>query len=299
MVPVHVIGGISSGSAKADDTFQIQAAEDVVINGMVAIRQGAGGQGHIVEVQAAAGSGRSGSIGLAFDYVYSTDGGRVRLSQTTQKQSEEDRKGASSAATIVGLATFRIGGLFGHHFAHGRQKTIDPKRPSVRSSPIPFMSIRTNAPRRSGTISRRRTTATTSWHERGDVAKRESERCACRLRRRSGRSQANASVEPYGNAARGKRAEGGGTDEQMTAKILGVLDVIAIAVAEHRTETAEHRKETTEHRKETTEHCIETRAGFERVERRLGNLQTRVESLETNVRDFRIDFERRIAPLER
>jgi len=116
MVPVHVVGGISSGSAKADDTFQIQAAEDVVINGMVAIRQGAGGQGHIVEVQAAAGSGRSGSIGLAFDYVYSTDGGRVRLSQTTQKQSEEDRKGASSAATIVG-----------HHFAHGRQKTIDPK----------------------------------------------------------------------------------------------------------------------------------------------------------------------------
>jgi hypothetical protein len=94
---------------------------------MIVFRKGAGGQGHVVESDSAGGNGHSGAIGLAFDYIYSADGGRVNLSDTAQKQSEEDRKGASSTATIIGFATFGIGGLFGHNFAHGRQKTIDEK----------------------------------------------------------------------------------------------------------------------------------------------------------------------------
>lgn len=127
LIPVHLVGSLSSASAKPDDVFQIQVAEDVVVNDMVVVRQGSGGQGHIVGANGAGGSGRSGSISLAFDYVNSADGGRIRLSQAAQKQTEEDRKGASSTATIIGFATFGIGGLFGHNFAHGRQKTIEPK----------------------------------------------------------------------------------------------------------------------------------------------------------------------------
>lgn len=53
------------------------------------------------------------------------------------------------------------------------------------------------------------------------------------------------------------------------------------------------------HRRETTSHRQETLMGFERVERRLGNVETRVESIETELQDFRGEFERRIAPLER
>lgn len=126
-VPVHVVGTISSGSAKVDDVFAIQVAEDVIVNGMVVFRKGAGGQGHIVDSDSAGGNGHSGALALAFDYVYAIDGGRVRLSSAIQKQTEEDRKGASSTATIIGFATFGIGGLFGHNLARGRQKTIDDK----------------------------------------------------------------------------------------------------------------------------------------------------------------------------
>jgi hypothetical protein len=126
-VQVHVVGSVNSGSARADDIFEIQAAEDVVVDGMIVVRKGAGGQGHIIEADGASGNGHSGSIALAFDYIYAADGGRVKLSQAAQKQTEEDRKGASSTATIIGFATFGIGGLFGHNFAHGRQKTIDEK----------------------------------------------------------------------------------------------------------------------------------------------------------------------------
>jgi hypothetical protein len=124
-VPVHIVGTISSGSAQPGDTFQIQVASDVVSHNMIVFYKDARGQGHIVAADSAGGNGHSGSIGLAFDYVYAADGGRVALSQAAQQQTEEDRKGASSTATIIGYAAFGLGGLFGHNLAHGRQKTID------------------------------------------------------------------------------------------------------------------------------------------------------------------------------
>ena len=126
-IPVHIVGTLSSGTAKPDQTFQIQVADDVAVNGMVVFQKGAGGEGHVAQADTAGGNGHSGALALVFDYVYSMDGGRVRLSAASQKQSEEDRKGASSTATIIGFATLGIGWLFGHNLAHGREKTIDEK----------------------------------------------------------------------------------------------------------------------------------------------------------------------------
>ncbi|MDQ2907754.1 MAG: hypothetical protein M3R44_00205 [Candidatus Eremiobacteraeota bacterium] len=127
-VPVHVVGQLSSSQVKAGDTFQVQAAQDVVVNGMVVIRNGAEGQGTIGEVDHAGGNGHSGALTMNFDWVYAVDGGKVHLSQATQKQAEEDRKGASSTATIIGFATLGIGGLFGHNLARGKEVTIDDKK---------------------------------------------------------------------------------------------------------------------------------------------------------------------------
>lgn len=124
-IPVHVVGSVSSANVKQGDTFAIQAAQPVIANGMVVIPSGAEGQGRIVEVDHAGGNGHSGSLQLNFDWIYSADGGKVALSNTTQKQAEEDRKGAMSTATIIGVATLGLGGLFGHNLAHGREVTID------------------------------------------------------------------------------------------------------------------------------------------------------------------------------
>lgn len=78
-------------------------------------------------------------------------------------------------------------------------------------------------------------------------------------------------------------------EEKAQTKILHLLDVISVEVAANRNETASI--------------GTEMRAGFDRVDRRLGNLVTRVENLEaevqtvkTDVRSFRREFERRIAP---
>jgi hypothetical protein len=127
-IPVHVVGSVSSASMKDGDPFQIQAANDVVVNGMVVIRAGALGAGTIGTVDHAGGNGHSGSLTLNFDWIYAVDGNKIRLANATQKQAEEDRKGASSTATIIGFATFGLGGLFGHNLAHGKEVTVDEKK---------------------------------------------------------------------------------------------------------------------------------------------------------------------------
>jgi hypothetical protein len=99
--------------------------------------------------------------------------------------------------------------------------------------------------------------------------------------------------------------------DETQAKILQLLDVISVEVAATRTELREEfRREIGGLRNDLHGEIgglrNEMRTGFDRVDRRFGNLETRVESLETEVqtvkvdlRSFRGEFERRIAPLER
>jgi hypothetical protein len=94
---------------------------------MVVIPQGAGGEGTITSVDAAAGNGHSGALGLSFSFICSADGSKISLLDTTQKQTEGDRKGGASAATIIGVATFGVTGLFAHNLARRRRKVVDGK----------------------------------------------------------------------------------------------------------------------------------------------------------------------------
>jgi hypothetical protein len=84
-------------------------------------------------------------------------------------------------------------------------------------------------------------------------------------------------------------------EDNIQAKILQLLDVISVEVAANRNQTTQLGEEM---RSEFASVRHEMRGGFDRVDRRLGNLEDRVETLETEVRDFRGEFERRIAQLE-
>lgn len=117
---------MSSNNASADDTFAFQATQDVVINGYVVIKKGAPGQGTITAVDGAASNGHAGKLAMRFDYVMSTDGLKIPLTDSERVASGEEKKGASSTATIVGYAFLGLPGLFMHNFVRGGQSQVDP-----------------------------------------------------------------------------------------------------------------------------------------------------------------------------
>jgi hypothetical protein len=128
-VPVHLVSPLSSATAQVGDTFSFATTKEIDVDGRVVIANEAQGQGEVVSVTKASGSGRSGALQIKYAWVYAADGGKTRLSDTVDSRAEDDRHGASSTATIVGFATFGVGGLFAHNFAHGHDMVIDDKKP--------------------------------------------------------------------------------------------------------------------------------------------------------------------------
>jgi archaellum component FlaC len=77
-------------------------------------------------------------------------------------------------------------------------------------------------------------------------------------------------------------------DDEPLQKIFGLLDALSVQVG------------TTQAEMHAGFARLEAKvdAGFDRVERRLGNLETRVEGIETEFRAFREETERRVTLLE-
>jgi hypothetical protein len=125
IVRVVSIQTLSSATSRVGDPFVLYVSQDVTVDGKTVVRQGATGRGHVVGVDGARGNGHSGSLSLAFDYVFGVDGKSIELFAAPQNFVEDDRKGAASTATIAAYAAIGVTGLFAHNFAQGRQKVID------------------------------------------------------------------------------------------------------------------------------------------------------------------------------
>ena len=129
IVAVVVVNPISSSSAKAGDTFAIEAQSDVVIDGWIAIPKGAPGQGTIVSVDHAGSHGHPGSLGIEMNWIYAADGEKVRLTSQNVNEEGESKAGESSTVTIISWATLGLAGLFAHNFVKGRDVTVDNTHP--------------------------------------------------------------------------------------------------------------------------------------------------------------------------
>lgn len=116
---------VSSGSAKVGDTFQINAAQDVVVNGYVVIAKGAGGQGEVAKVDPAGAHGHAGSLGVQMDWVYAVDGNKIRLTAQPKTQQGQGSSGASSTTTIASYVLLGPIGLFAHNFVHGHDVELN------------------------------------------------------------------------------------------------------------------------------------------------------------------------------
>jgi len=124
VVYVHLKEPMASDKAKDQDTFLFEATKDVVIDGYIVIDKGAGGHGTVEHVRKAAGAGHPGRLELSFDWIYSADGLKIRLtgSDTSDGKGEVVASGASLPGTIV----FVPDGLLGHTFMAGKNAVIDP-----------------------------------------------------------------------------------------------------------------------------------------------------------------------------
>ena len=128
-VTVVVSEKISSATANVGDTFDIEASQDVIIDGWLAIKKGAPGQGEILAVDRAGSHGHPGSLGVQMDWVYSVDGHKVKL--TSQRKTEEGQgaAGAASTATILSYVFLGPLGLFAHNFVKGHDVVVDSTHP--------------------------------------------------------------------------------------------------------------------------------------------------------------------------
>jgi hypothetical protein len=127
-VPVQVVGKISSATANVGDTFGIQAASDVVVNGWIVIPKGSEGEGVVAKVDRAGKHGHPGSLGLQMHWIYDADGHKIRLSDQDKSEQGQGKQGESSTVTIISSVLLGIPGLFAHNFVKGKDVVIDSSR---------------------------------------------------------------------------------------------------------------------------------------------------------------------------
>ncbi|HZO94223.1 MAG TPA: hypothetical protein VFB22_10705 [Candidatus Baltobacteraceae bacterium] len=147
---VSVNDPVSSGNVKAGDVVPIHADDDLVVNGWIVVAKGAPGQAEVADAEEAGGNGHAGKLALKFDWIYATDGLKIKLSDQAHRSVGEGSKGASSTATIASYAVLGPLGLFAHNFVKGRNATIDPK------TAIPVYvdsTVHVSAKTRSGVVS--------------------------------------------------------------------------------------------------------------------------------------------------
>jgi hypothetical protein len=127
-VDVKVVDPISSGSANVGDVFQIKSAKDIVVDGWIVIPKDSPGQGEVMSVDRAGSHGHAGKLGLQFDWVYSADGGKIKLSNVKSSTEGQSTSGKSSTATIASYVLLGPIGLFTHNFVKGKDVTVDSSR---------------------------------------------------------------------------------------------------------------------------------------------------------------------------
>jgi hypothetical protein len=116
---------VTSATAKVGDTFQINAAQDVVINGWIVVAKGAGGQGEVVKVDPAGAHGHAGSLGVQMDWVFAVDGNKIALTSQPKNQQGEGSSGSASTTTVVSYILLGPIGLFAHNFVKGHDVELN------------------------------------------------------------------------------------------------------------------------------------------------------------------------------
>jgi hypothetical protein len=123
-VKVMLIEQVASNSAHAGDKIHFKAVEDVTVDGWVVVAHDAVGEGSVVSAESAGGNGHPGKIQLQFDWIYGSDGLKIKLSDVATSANGDAAKGAASTAAIASYVLLGPLGLFAHNWVHGKDVVV-------------------------------------------------------------------------------------------------------------------------------------------------------------------------------
>jgi hypothetical protein len=125
-VKIALTDQLASNTAHTGDHFQFHSLEDVTVDGWIIVPKGALGEGEVVHAESAGGNGHPGKLQLQFDWIYSADNLKVKLSDVPSTNNGDASKGAASTAAIASYLVLGPLGLFAHNFVHGKDVIVKP-----------------------------------------------------------------------------------------------------------------------------------------------------------------------------
>jgi hypothetical protein len=124
LIKIRTLSKIDSAKNKVGDFVAFKVADDVYVDGYLAIPAGTQGRGRITQVQQRANFGRDAKVEIGFESVEALDGTIVKT-LIGDKAKEQTRSLALAAgASVAGLAILGPIGIVGGAFVHGQEIVI-------------------------------------------------------------------------------------------------------------------------------------------------------------------------------
>ena len=124
LVKIKMVTPVGSKTSRTGDVFVYQAAQDIYVNGVLVIPQGAQGTGKVLKVEQAKNFGRDGELQLNFDTIDAVDGTSVPVLLGDKAKEENKSLATAAGASLAGMAILGPIGIVGGAFVHGKDVNI-------------------------------------------------------------------------------------------------------------------------------------------------------------------------------
>jgi len=98
---VRLLETLDSRISKNGDMVNLEASEDLVVNGFVVVKKGAKVTGMVTDASAAGIGGKKGSLNLSIDYVQAVSGKNIKLRYASSSSGKSRSVGVVAAAVVV------------------------------------------------------------------------------------------------------------------------------------------------------------------------------------------------------
>lgn len=124
LIKIKMVTPVGSKTSRTGDVFVYQAAQDIYVNGVLVIPQGAQGTGKILKVEQAKNFGRDGELQLNFDTIDAVDGTSIPVLLGDKAKEENKSLATAAGASLAGMAILGPIGIVGGAFVHGKDVNI-------------------------------------------------------------------------------------------------------------------------------------------------------------------------------